>query len=578
MSFKSPNPDAWKFLSEFKGEYFTGEWPTVTEMFDITVKRYPNNECFVAILPEELRLTYTQVKNHAQAIARFLYSQGVRKGDKVAVSGKNSPEWALAYLGVLYAGATVVPLDITYNDKDMETLLAFAGVKCIFIDADRIQALDSDGRAALEGKYCLEKNDKGFPYVLDLDAKGDFPIEKTSEDDVAALLFTSGTTGTPKGVMLTNKNLVSDCYLAQEYMLLYPTDVFYAILPLHHAYTMLAVFIETISVGASCVFGKRLVVPLVLKELREGKVTMFLAVPLLFNKLLSALMDGVKKKGKIVYGLIRGLMGLSGFLKKRFNISVGHKWFNFLLKNLSLENCRICICGGGPLPSSTFKLYNELGINFVQGYGLTETSPITHLNPVEAYNVDSVGRHIPGCEVKIVDPDSDGNGTIFLRGPMVMKGYYNNEEATKAVLFDDGWFDSGDVGHEDEDGYLFLTGRKKNIIVSEGGKNIFPEEIEDQFQLYYDIDTICVVGYTIDEATKSEGVGAVVYPAEACLKAHKDDLEAHINSIIETVNKTLQSYKKITKVILTDKPLPMTSTKKVRRMDVIDEYKDKLNA
>ena len=596
MAFKVPNPDAYAFLDDYRGKVFSGKWPTVVEMFDISVMRYGDRPCFTAFHPKEIHLTYNEVKEKVTQIANYLLATGVKKGDKIAVSGKNSPEWAVAYLAILYAGAIVVPLDITYNDADMEKLMAFGGVSRIFIDADRIDNIGTKtGKVSLVEKYCLEDTSRTYPYLFDLKADGEHTAQRAGEDEVAAILFTSGTTGVPKGVQLTHANLVSDCYQAQCLMKLYPEDVFYAILPLHHAYTMLAVFFETISVGASCVFGKRLIVPQVLKELKMGKVTMFLAVPLLFNKLLSALMNGVRKKGIVVYGLIRGMMGISGFLKKAFHIKVGKKWFGFLLRQLSLENARICICGGGPLPPSTFKMFNELGIDFVQGYGLTETSPITHLNPVEAYDEASVGHNIPGTEVKIVDPDEDGNGVIYIKGSVVM----NNEEATREVLSEDGWLNTGDVGYQ-KDGYLYLTGRAKNVIVTEGGKNVFPEEIEDHFQLqnvivteggknvfpeeiedhfqlHYDVDQICVCGYVIDARDKSEGIAAIIYPSADCSKAHPDDMEAYINSIVSTVNRELQSYKKITKVVIAKEPLAMTSTKKVKRFEVEKAYKAELN-
>ncbi len=573
MSFKDVNPDAYKFLDDYRGKDFTGEWPTVVEMFNISVKRFADRECFKAFSPELLTFTYREAYDKIQAVSRYLLSTGVKKGDKIAVSGKNSPEWAIAYLSVLYAGCIVVPLDISHNDHDMETLMAFGDVKRLFIDKDRTKTIDMDGRVGLEAIYSLEKGAE-VPYVLDMDAQTDVVPYKATEDDIAAILFTSGTTGTPKGVMLTNKNLVSDTYIAQLYMKLYPTDVFYAILPIHHAYTMLAVFFETISVGASCVFGKRLVVTQMLRELREGRITMLLAVPMLFNKLISALMDGVKKKSRVLYGVIRFMMSISGFLKKYFHIKVGKKWFTFLLKKISLENCRICICGGGPLPASTFRMFNQLGIDFVQGYGLTETSPITHLNPVEAYKEESVGRFLPAVETRIVDPDSDGNGVLYVRGPMVMKGYYNNEEDTKAVLSEDGWLNTGDVGHEDSDGYLILTGRAKSIIVTEGGKNVFPEEIENHFQLYYDIEELCVIGYLMDAKTKSEGIGIVIKPSKDCVKNHPNDLKPYIDSIVAEVNKELHAYSKITKVLLVDEELEKTSTKKVKRFAVQAKYAD----
>ena len=565
-----PYRDAWGWLDEYRGTEFEGRWPNLREFFHINRVRYPDNTVFKVFNPKEETFTYAEAEKKILEVANYLVANGVKPDDKIGVSGKNSPEWAIAYFAVAYTGAIVVPLDYALHDNEMEKLIEFGDVTRLFIDAERIKNIDKDGKLNLI-KYALEPTDE-YPFVLDLDGPS-FYYERKKGDDVAAILFTSGTTGTPKGVMLTNDNLIADCYLAQSNMLLFPTDVFYAILPIHHAYTMLAVMFEAISCGCSIVFGKKLVVSQMLKELKEGQVTMFLGVPLLFNKLIAGLMGGIRKKGIVVYGLIRGLMKFSGFLKKAFGFKGGKKWFKFLLKNISLDNARICICGGGPLPASTFKQFNELGIDFVQGYGLTETSPITHLNPIEAYREDSVGRNNKEVEVKIVDPDSDGNGMIYLRGPMIMKGYYKNPEATAEVLSEDGWLNTGDVGHEDEDGYLYLTGRAKNVIVTEGGKNVFPEEIEDKFQLYDDVAQICVIGYIIDPATKSEGIRAIVRPSAALVKEFDEQgIERRIGEVIEEVNKTLQSYKKITRTTIVSEPLPLTSTSKIKRFEVIEKY------
>ena len=571
---KKDNPQPWNFLDEYRGKEFEGKWPNVKTMFHISVLRYPNNNCFKAFSPKEISFTYAEAEKKIKEVSYYLLSQGVKKGDKIAVSGKNSPEWAIAYLGIIYAGCIVVPLDILLKDSEMETLMKFGGVSRLFIDSDRIRNIDKDGSVGLIEKLSLEP-DNEYKYVLDLDGEEREGFEAKS-DEVAAILFTSGTTGTPKGVMLTNENLVADCYLAQGNMNIYSTDVFYAILPIHHAYTMLAVMYESFSVGACTVFGKKLVVTQILKELREGKVTMFLAVPMLFNKMIAALMSGIRKKGIVVYGLIRFLMSVSGAIKKIFGVNIGKKMFSFLLKNLSLENNRICICGGGPLPASTFKMFNQLGIDFVQGYGLTETSPITHLNPTYAYIESSVGKSIPECQVKIVDPDDEGNGTIYIKGPMVMKGYYNNEEATNEVLSEDGWLNTGDVGHEDQNHYLYLTGRAKSVIVTDGGKNVFPEEIEDHFQLYDEIDQICIIGYLINKETKAEGIRAIIYPSANAKKTYstEDALKARMNDIISEVNKELQSYKKITRMDISNEPLPMTSTKKIKRNEVVKLFKD----
>ncbi|NBK24411.1 MAG: long-chain fatty acid--CoA ligase [Spirochaetia bacterium] len=579
MATTKNSPMPWDFLDAYRGKMFDGQWPTVVQMFEISVSRFAQNKCFTAFVPKKETFTYEQAQAHILSIANFLAAKGVGKGSKVAVSGKNSPEWAMAYLGILYAGAIVVPLDSTLSNKDMAKLMDFAGVKILFADTDRLEGFDAENKLALTDRVSLEEGSE-YPFVLDIKAK-EVKRHQADCEDTAAILFTSGTTGTPKGVMLSHRNLVSDCYLAQGNMTLYPTDVFYAILPIHHAYTMMAVFFEAISAGASIVFGKKLIISQVLKELKEGEVTMFLAVPMLFNKMIAALMNGVREKGVVLYGVIRFLMGVSGLLKKIFKVNVGKKMFGFLLKKLSLDKNRICISGGGPLPASTFKMFNELGIDFVQGYGLTETSPITHLNPTEAYIETSVGKKIPQTEVKIVSPDTEGNGIIYIKGPMVMQGYYNNQEATDEVL-SDGWLNTGDVGHQDAQGYLYLTGRAKNIIVTDGGKNVFPEEIEDHFQLYSEIDTICVLGYLVDKKTKSEGIRALVYPAEKyrdeMTKEHGDQakqkIEERIQHIISEVNKELQSYKKITRVTVVDEPLEMTSTKKVKRFVVAQKYKD----
>jgi long-chain acyl-CoA synthetase len=574
-------PKPWDFLDEYRSSMFEGQWPTVVQMFEISVKRFAQNKCFSAFVPVKESFTYSEVHEKILRIADFLVEKGVGKDTKVAVSGKNSPEWAIAYLSILYAGAIVVPLDATLSNKDMAKLMAFADVKILFADTERLADFDTEDALKLTDRISLE-SDSSYPFLFDIKASKKQKRRQATSDETAAILFTSGTTGTPKGVMLSHNNLVSDCYLAQAHMTLYPSDVFYAILPIHHAYTMMAVFFEAISVGASIVFGKKLVISQVLKELKEGEVTMFLAVPMLFNKMIAALMNGVKEKGVLLYGFIRFLMGISGVLKKIFKVNVGKKMFGFLLKKLSLDKNRICISGGGPLPASTFKMFNELGIDFVQGYGLTETSPITHLNPVEAYIETSVGKKLPQTEVKIVEPDGEGNGIIYIKGPMVMQGYYNNKEATDEVLDKDGWLNTGDVGYQDAQGYLYLTGRAKNLIVTEGGKNVFPEEIEDYFQLYSEIETICVLGYLIDKKTKSEGIRALIYPAqkyrEEMEKSHGDQakvkIEERMNQIVSEVNKQLQAYKKINRVTVIDEPLEMTSTKKVKRFVVAQKYKD----
>ena len=557
----------------YQGKKYMGQWPTFREMMEISEERFPDNEAFKAIVPKVVTFTYKQALKKIREIAYYLVATGAKKGDHIAVTGKNSPEWALAYFAISFAGCIIVPLDYSLHIEDMEKILAFGDVDRIFIDGEKIDEIDKEGKLFKE-KISLEPESKGYKYVLDLTGP-ETELPKLHAEDTAAMLFTSGTTGTPKGVMLSFSNFMSSTLSSQRLFDVYPTDVFYAILPIHHAYTMTAVLLETVVSGASCVFGKRLVTPIMLKELREGKITMLLAVPMLFNKLLAGLMAGVHKQGPFKENLIHFLMGFSGFMKKVFHVNLGKKIFgNMLLSKISLDKMRLCICGGGPLPPSTFKQFNQLGIDFVQGYGLTETSPIININPIEVYIEESVGIPIPGVEEKIVSPDEDGNGIIYVRGPQVMKGYYKNDEATEEVLSSDGWLNTGDVGHIDSNGFLYLTGRAKSIIVTEGGKNVFPEEIEDKFQLFNEIEQCCIIPYMINKEMKTEGIRMVIYPTEAYLKEHgMEETSRHMEEVVESVNKDLQSYKKITMVTVVDQPLPMTSTKKVKRFEVVKMFK-----
>ena len=557
----------------YQGKKYMGQWPTFREMMEISEERFPDNEAFKAIVPKVVTFTYKEALKKIREIAYYLIATGAKKGDHIAVTGKNSPEWALAYFAISFAGCIIVPLDYSLHIEDMEKILAFGDVDRIFIDGEKIDEIDKEGKLFKE-KISLEPESKGYKYVLDLTGP-ETELPKLHAEDTAAMLFTSGTTGTPKGVMLSFSNFMSSTLSSQRLFDVYPTDVFYAILPIHHAYTMTAVLLETVVSGASCVFGKRLVTPIMLKELREGKITMLLAVPMLFNKLLAGLMTGVHKQGPFKENLIHFLMGFSGFMKKVFHVNLGKKIFgNMLLSKISLDKMRLCICGGGPLPPSTFKQFNQLGIDFVQGYGLTETSPIININPIEVYIEESVGIPIPGVEEKIVSPDEDGNGIIYVRGPQVMKGYYKNDEATEEVLSSDGWLNTGDVGHIDSNGFLYLTGRAKSIIVTEGGKNVFPEEIEDKFQLFNEIEQCCIIPYMINKEMKTEGIRMVIYPTEAYLKEHgMEETSRHMEEVVESVNKGLQSYKKITMVTVVDQPLPMTSTKKVKRFEVVKMFK-----
>ncbi|HOV94432.1 MAG TPA: AMP-binding protein [Spirochaetales bacterium] len=559
------------FLDDYRGKTFKGEWPTIPELFSINVDRFPDRPCFTVFAPDKKTLTYRQANDHIRKVADYLRSIGIGKDSKVAVTGKNSPEWAIAYLAVLQAGAIVVPIDYQLTVAEAVNLIRASDTKALFVDEEKYQDLKTSCPQLLK-VMTLYEGGPDYIYTLDAGTAALPPLIPAQEADLAAILFTSGTTGNPKGVMLTHKNFVSDCFLAQGNMTICPTDVFYALLPIHHSYTMLAVFIEAISVGAEIVFGKRLVVKQIMQELKEGKVTMFLAVPVLFNKFLDGIMKGIKAKGPVVYGLMSGLMGFSGSVKKTIGFNPGRTLFKTVREQANLSTIRICISGGGPLAPEVFRKYNELGIDFVQGYGLTETSPILTLNPTYHYKETSVGKVIPQADLKILDPNEDGIGEIIVKGPMVMAGYYKMEEETKAVFTEDGYFRTGDLGYLDDENYLYLTGRAKNMIVTSGGKNVYPEEIEDKFQLYSEIEQILVRGYYKESSTVSEEIEALIYPSQEWLgelSKNKDEAftlaEQHMHKIVEEVNQKLLPYQKITRVIVLKEPLEMTTTQKVKR-------------
>ncbi len=566
--------NAWDFLNHYRDgnspvvdlHHF---WPTLPELFDITVDRYGERRAFTAFEPEELTLTYNEVQAAVRTTAGYLHAQGVKRGDRVVVTGKNAPEWGVAYLAVVYAGAVVVPIDNQLNLNDKLGLTKRAGARIVFADDDAY-----DGFADLAGER-ISLTPAKPNYILDLKAE---PAERPEqrEDDLAAILFTSGTTGVAKGVMLSHKNITCDALLAQTHLGIYPTDVFYALLPLHHSYTMLAVFIEAISVGAEIVYAKRMAVQEILKDLKRGKVTMLLSIPLLFNKLLKGIMSGIRQKGILVYGIIRTLMGISGLIKKIFHTNPGKKLFHSVLEKASLEHIRICISGGGPLPAFTFRRFNQLGIDFVQGYGLTETSPIVTLNPVEHYKEASVGKVLPQTEIIILDPDERGVGEIAIKGPMIMQGYFEDEESTKESFTPDGYFRTGDMGYLDKENYLYLTGRQKNLIVTAGGKNVYPEEIENAFELYDEVDQIMVKGYVSDERLREESVEAYIYPdldffgQDAVEDAVKwQEVETRVKAVVSEVNQQqLMPYQRIQRVTVLKAPMEMTTTKKIKRHKV----------
>ena len=588
---KSKTRTPWAYLDEFRNKDFFGEWPTFPQMLDIQVKRNGDRPFFTDFDgPNESKrtMTFKEVLENVQTLAKWLTANGLKKGDRVAVMGKNSPEWATVYLGVLYASGIIVPIDNGLHEPDVVNIMNTSSPKFVFCDDDKKPFYEKNFK---DIKILSLNRGAGnlFVYNLKTDKKIT-PNEAPEENDTAALLFTSGTTGKPKGVMLSHKNLMSDGFIAQTNLTIYNTDVFYALLPIHHAYTMQAAFIVPIQTGAEIVFGKSLAVSKLMRELKEGKITIMLGVPLLYNKLLFGIKNGIKSKGKIVECVVALMRGISFFVKTMTGYNIGKSMFKAILQQANIYTLRVAICGGGPLASSVFKQYNEMGIDFIKGYGLTETSPIIALNPLEHFKIRSVGRSFyPYEDVKIINGEMmltrkgfQKVGEIAVKGPMVMQGYYNMPEETKAMFTEDGYLKTGDLGWMDKENYIMLCGRAKNLIVTAGGKNVYPEEIEDSFQLIPDVQQVTVRAYHPENEPTSEEIEALIYPSDSLFKEIgcernnefiQEEVLERIKSAVNKVNKTLQPYSQITKITLLKEPLEMTTSQKVKRNFVAKVYK-----
>ena len=564
-----------KELQPYKGKFFDGEWPTITEMFNIALSKYADRPCFTVFeKKEKICLTYKDVHERIKNVASYLSAQGVKKGDKVVLTGKNSIQWGISYFAINYAGAVVVPIDAQLPVERMLKLAEFADSVFLITDGEVFSKIPSDNawHNGLLGRLTLTGSHEGITGVMDVKAEKLIDYVKISENDLAAILFTSGTTGNEKGAMLTNRNIISDTYLVADGMGVDETDVLYALLPLHHSYCCTTVLLETVKHGASCLFGHGIVVSLMINDLKRGGVTVFMGIPLLYNKLLNGIMNKVKAQGKLTHALVSTLMCINGFFKKYFHCAPLKGFFNKkILSNLGLDKSKVLICGAGPLSPKVFKQYQQLGLDFLQGYGLTETAPVLTLNPIKHFKLDSVGRVLGQMDIIIADADSSGVGEIRVKGPNVTPGYYKDEENTKALFDENGYLKTGDLGYMDSEKYVYLKGRAKNLIVTEGGKNVYPEEIEDAFQTYTNVEQILVRGFQQKKDVPCECIEAVIYPSPDYYKAKgftPEQIKADIEATVKSVNQNLMIYKKIEKITIIDKPMDMTTTKKIKRNTV----------
>lgn len=529
------------------------------EVFEPAVKNFPNK---LALKKETRAYTFAELKTAVLNLKNHLLGLGLKRGDKFSVYGDNSPEWAIGYLGIVRAGLVAVPLDYMSSEAEMLHILRNGEARGVIVADNCLEKID-----AVKGELPNLKHIIPMSNLKDLKTTKDRPVGEIDPDSVAVLIFTSGTTGTSKAVMLSHKNIISNMKAADQVIHIDDNDTMVSIIPMHHTFEGTCGFLFPLYKGAAVYYPPSLKPTDLLATMKEAKVSCLIAVPLLFEKFVGAVHRKVASAGlvkKAMFNTISGIGSVFSFLRKPL--------FARVRKEMGLGNIRIAVAGGAALTEKVARALELMGIPILQGYGLTETSPVLSVSPLEKPKVASVGILVPSVEGKIVNPDENGVGEIAVRGPNVMLGYYKNQKATDEVL-KDGWLHTGDLGYFDSDGYLYITGRKKSIIVTQTGKNIYPEELEEKLVKSMWVNEVLVVP-RIDPQTKKESIVALIYPnyelleqysAEKGITMTEEDVRAIYKEEINQVNEGLPAYKKITQFEIRDEEFPKTTTKKIKR-------------
>ena len=527
------------------------QFKNVREIINNSAKVFPDNLAFKVKLAEKTYddITFTRLKEEVEAFGSFLIKEGLQ-GKRVAVIGKNSYNWMLVFLAVLSIDSVIVPLDRGLLEDELNDQLRRSEADAIFYTKPFEDKISDEHNLY---KVCMEDEKFGecLSEGMKLDKEEYNNIEVDAEK-MSILIFTSGTTSKSKAVMLSQKNLCSNISGLNEWEKFYPTDVNMAILPLHHAFGMVQVVLF-ISTGVCNVFCEGLRIA---KCLNEYGVSILVGVPLIIETIYKTVIREIEKQNKTKK--VNFVIKLCKTLDK-LHIDVKRKIFAEIIGKLG-GKLRLIISGAAPIDPVVAKWFNDVGIVLIQGYGLSETAPVVSAENPEHIRNGSIGFPLPGYEVKIIDADENGIGEIITKGDNVMLGYYKDEENTAKVLVD-GWFHTGDMGYIDKDGYIFITGRKKNVIVLNNGKNVFPEELES---LMAGTDYIkeCVVYNRMDDG-KDLICAKVVYDSEKY--KDKAEVEKLVKEKIEEVNTKLVSYKQIRDFELTDVEMDKTTTGKIKR-------------
>ena len=567
-----------------KKEKIVQEFKDIKELIYNSAKTYANNIAFVVKHQEGKNktyenITYKMLLEQINALGTKLYSMGF-KNKRIAILGRNRYEWTLGHLTSLLGGIVSIPLDKDLQIDELESSLMRSKADAIYFDEkyiEKIEEIKNRNNTNVKEYICMSKL-AGYKDINTLKEEGQKLLEEGNKEYISAkidenamniLLFTSGTTSKSKAVMLSQKNIASNVYAMQKVEDIRSTDSNLAFLPMHHIFgSTCLIMMLACGVRTSFPDGLRYVA----QNLKEYEVSVFVGVPLLVEAIYNKVVKEIDKQGKTK--LIKNAIIVSNFLLK-FHIDIRRKIFKQIIDQLG-GKMRFVISGGAPLDPKIQKGFIDLGIDMVQGYGLTETSPVIAAENMYKSRNGSIGVPMENVKVEIVNKDDNDIGELRAKGPNVMLGYYENEEETNNVL-KDGWFYTGDLGYIDKDGFIFITGRQKNMIVLKNGKKIFPEEIETLVNRIDLIDECMVFGMP-DEVDKNDVKLSVkvVYNKDEVKQKYGDISFDDIKNIIwdrikNEVNTTVPRYKHIMNMILTDKELIKTTTKKVKRNEELKE-------
>ncbi|GHV93776.1 long-chain-fatty-acid--CoA ligase [Spirochaetia bacterium] len=552
------------------------------QLLDAMARDHANNDAILyrsGKQREFTRWTYARYAEECRKLARGLLAAGLTKGDRVVLWSENRPEWMAVWMGTIIAGIVIVPVDFLVSEQECLNIIKITRARAFFYSGRKQEfavSLPSKG-IQLAATVCISPESEGGQaaefdnFGTNAGSQALPPLDSIAGNDPASIVFTSGTTGFAKGVTLSHKGIIANASAAIRILMPGSKDVFMDVLPLHHTYPTTCTFIVPVALGIPNVIAEKIVGKVVVDDIRDAGVTYVIAVPLLFDKVMAAIEAGYNKLPGIIRYPLNVLRAIALAEAKKGRIGFGRVVFKFIRKKASLQSVRLMVGGGGPLSPKTADFFDSLGFNMVHGYGMSENGPLISVNtPWHRRNV-SVGLPVSYTDVKIIDTTAEGIGEIAVKSPSIMLGYFENEEATKEVITEDGYLLTGDLGYRDKDGYIFIKGRKKNLIVSSGGKNIYPEEIETHFNNSRAISEILVVGRK-EPSYGGEQIFAVTVPNLEAIKEDypgKENDEVFIRDLIkkeiEEVNRTLPGYKKIGDFMLRQEPFEKNAQQKIRR-------------